>query len=747
MDDFAKSIGAIPRSQEQEDEFAKTIGAVPKAQVVASTEDNITPDTSLETPGATSTFARSAFDVPTFGFSDEIVGATHNLPGALKSIVNLTRDTPVIDADTEEYQAAKQKYAAETALGEEENRWSSRAGFAAGLLPSLLTGGAIAKGATGAVGLAAKMAPGAVTAMEAALPASRLGQFLAAAPKMAASGAALGAVSGAGRAEHGDVAEQAKTDALIGSILGPTLEGVLPAVAGSGHEALKKYNPTYNRMAEAASGVYNRGVDYLDENLRRKVLSEEGQKAADALVNTNKTISQQLTTEKQLAEPIDIDSLISPITEGVEKLKTIKPDTSKLENILASTSQQAASNLNKIEGRLSQATKSLAEKKAQLEALRQAKKEFTDKAMFSLDDTASAKAAASMEQVTKNETALASEISKLENEVATLPEIKNQVAAKAGESISAIKSQIDNMPNIPSSTYAGDVGKLETFADEISKNIFVTPQGQLPTAQIPAQEAVIRNMLTAGEAPLATSQGKSIANEVLKNIKSHYDQYGQTAELRDMMSKGLSAADMLEGVQSNPGMLDDTARETIKFTQSLLKASEDSKGSFQARELFDNADKLLNEVKNKAQELGRTDIVNSVDDFLAKASQTKQSAADWDMSRFLTNPMVPFTKSLPVRAAAAGASIAKTASNVASAPVNLTASFIKTASGQAHLDRLLADPNISQKSPSLYKYLDMLKNTQDEGKRKAIINIIQNNSVYTDLTKVESGDENGNETK
>lgn len=701
--------------------------------------NSIPEDKETEADSAMEVFGKQVLDVPTFGFGGEIAGALHNPAQAATAIGNLFRDEKN-QQDAKDYYDYVKQYEQEFEQGKEKHPLANAAGFVTGLVPSLLTGGAVTKGATGALSLGSKLVPEAVAI-------SRAGKMLAPVAKMATTGAALGAVTGAGEAENGEVLDQMKKNAAVGAVLGPVLEGLLPAAVKGGHESLKKYNPTYSRMSEAASGVYNRGIDYLDENLRRKVLSEEGQKAADALVNTTKTIKKQLDTEKQLAEPIDVDSLISPIAEGVEKLKTIKPDTSKLEESLINTRQNIAANISKVEGRLSQVTKDLIEKKQQLEALRQAKKEFTDKAMFSIDDEVSRKAAASMEQAAKTEKALTSDIAKLEQEAITLPQIKNQVASEGGQSISNISSQIENMPNLPSSTYASDVGKLENFSDELSRNIFVTPQGQLPSSKIPAQEAVIRNMLTSGEAPLSTQQGKSIATEVLNNIKSHYDKYGQTAELRDMMNKGLSAADMLEGVESNPAMLDDTARETIKFTQALVKASEQTKGSFQARELFDNAQKLLTEVKDKAAKLNRTDIVNSVDDFLNKSELTKQSAADWDLSRFLTNPNIPFTKSFPVRASAAGASIAKGVSKIASAPVSLTSSFLKTVSGQAHLDRLLSDPAIKQRSPSLYKYLGQLKDTQDEGKRKAIINIIQNNDIYNRLTKVESGEEDGEQTK
>lgn len=711
-----------------EEELKETeLFAAPSEQELAATRSVASEQP--ETPGYLSTGARAAGEIALADFDDELVAALQNPTGAYESTLNLFRDKPVETEETKAYDAAKQLYEQETELGKEAHPTANYLGKGVGLLASLAPMGAVSKGIGAGVGLAGKVIPGVGLASK-ALPASRLGTFLKAAPTMSATGAGIGALQAAGAAEKGKMAEDAASAAKIGAFLGPVVEGTLGHGIPALHEATKKVNPTYERMTKVAGDTFKEGVDFLDENLLRKILSEKGEEAAGTLSKTTKQIRTALDESRSQAAPMEAEAITKPALKELQALKTVKVDGGEKEQL-----QQLSVFVN---DRLSDNTKKLVAYRDELVNLRlqkqqleQSIKEATNKGLYNLDESVAQKSMASLDSMQSTKANIENKITKIENTARKLQQDTGDLLKKADEKATQLQHRIDNPIYEASSTYKGDVAKLETKLGEIPLKKGMQ-EGKLPADSLKELNRDIRDMQALGDESLKTGEAQKIANKMTQTLTEHFDETAPFhKELRGAMSESLTAADMLEG-NINKVSVDEAARDVIDFTKNLLKTEEQSKGSFQARELFDKAENLLRSVKEKAQTAGRDDIVQSVDTFTNQVQGTKKAAERWELGRFLTNPNIPFTKSLPVRASAITAGLSRT-------PAKFSSSFLKTASGQQWLDSKLADPTVS---PVMQKYLQTLKGSQDEGKRKAIIKILQDNPVYRSM--LPSGEEDGN---
>jgi hypothetical protein len=684
MDDFAKSIGAVPRTQEQDDEFAKAIGATPKTAE----------ETPTETDSWLKTATKNALQVGTMDFGDELAAAIHSPSGAATAIGNLFRSEQDQQAAPEYYNYQKQ-FLENLEAGKEAHPSARWLGAAAGLIPAAVTGGALLKGA-GAIGTA--VAPEAATAISSLAPQTMLGRIALGAAKSAPVGAGFGALQGAGEAEQGNVGEGAKSGAITGAILGPIAEGAISGL-GEGVKSLRKFSPHVDETLTAAErGVEN--IDYSKQDLLEQQANEISKASADEF---NKLVGQtgkQLGVAKEQAADLPLEKVMNPLEEGLAKQKSVRVG-------------QDSELLRKA---------ALAEKEALPELLDQ----IDNKAKAEIDSFP---------------------FDNIQDWISNKKQVMKETAIKKQELIRSIDQKQNYKPEMEyPSTFKSDAAKLESIASEVPRSEFVK-DGMIPAAKIEeVLNSRLKELQILGDNALQTPRGQQLANEIKDLIKQHYIETSPNFETANTATRDLlTAKGLMGGLQKSHDLTKDITSE-FKYTEGLAKTADTGKSGFKARHLFNQADQNIDNAiaqmeKSNSAEL--KEIAEGLKQYKANREGVVQSLEDVAMSRKLNNPNLPFYKTIAQK----GANVAGLTYKNSGAKT-LTDFLGSTANGKLIADaaaQAKASPRPTMQLAG--RTLDQLANAQTAGKRQAIINVIQNTESLRTIVKSLLGMEDGESIK
>lgn len=298
----------------------------------------------VETPGYLETIAHQVPQGLAFGLSDEIKGAISDPSGAYKTLANLVGGS-YPESETEQYKKSRDEERAALAATQEANPVTSIVSQLAG---GLIPGGAIAKG----VGMLAR-AP--LTGVQTA----------------ARAGALEGSLYGAGQSDA-DTAGEVAEDAAIGTALGGTLgaatgqlgrflggnkadiaSGALPA--GTKESMGLFQDIGQSKLGQRVKGFYEAGQNDVDlsseaaELARGKNIKDEAGKIIDVSAAKSKEVGRQIGEKVKQAGPFKPDSyeeVIQQLPQEVQeevvkvlpgKIKTMSDAPEVLQKELATT--------------------------------------------------------------------------------------------------------------------------------------------------------------------------------------------------------------------------------------------------------------------------------------------------------------------------------------------------------------------------------------------------------------------------
>lgn len=297
-----------------------------------------------ETPGYLETIAHQVPQGLTFGLSDEIKGAVSDPSGAYKTLANLV-GASYPESETEQYKRSRDEERAALAATQEANPVTSIVSQLAG---GLLPGGAIAKG----VGM---LAGSPLTALQTA----------------ARAGAVEGGLYGAGQSEAdtaGGVAKEAAIGTGLGGALGAATgqlgrflggnaddiaRGALPADTKQSMGVLNDFGQS--KLGQRIKGFYEAGQNDIDlsseaaELARGKNIKEEAGKIIDVSSAKSKEVGKQIGEKVKQAGPFKPDSyeeVLKQLPQEVQeevvkvlpgKIRTMSEAPEVLQNELAKT--------------------------------------------------------------------------------------------------------------------------------------------------------------------------------------------------------------------------------------------------------------------------------------------------------------------------------------------------------------------------------------------------------------------------
>lgn len=297
-----------------------------------------------ETPGYLETIAHQVPQGLAFGLSDEIKGAVSDPSGAYKTLSNLIGGN-YPESETEQYKKIRDEERAALAATQEAN---PKTAILSQLVGGLIPGGAVAKG----VGLLARVP---LTGVQTALRA----------------GALEGGLYGAGQSEAetaGGIAKEAATGTALGGALGAATgqlgkflggnkadiaSGALPADTKESIGVLKDFGQS--KLGQRIKGFYEAGKGDIDlsseaaEIARGKNIKEEAGKIIDVSSAKSKEVGKQIGEKVKQAGPFKPDSyeeVLKQLPQEVQeevvkvlpgKIKTMSEAPEVLQNELAKT--------------------------------------------------------------------------------------------------------------------------------------------------------------------------------------------------------------------------------------------------------------------------------------------------------------------------------------------------------------------------------------------------------------------------
>jgi hypothetical protein len=297
-----------------------------------------------EAPGYLETIAHQVPQGLTFGLSDELKGAVASPSGAYKTLANLI-GAEYSPEETEEYKKARDEERAKLAATQEANPVTSIVSQLAG---GILPGGAVAKG----VGMLAGVP---LTGIQTA----------------ARAGALEGTLYGAGQSEAetaGGLAKEATIGAGLGGTLGAATgqlgrflggnkadiaSGALPADTKESLGLLKDLGQS--KLGQRVKGFYEAGQGDVDlsseaaELARGKNIKEEAAKIIDVSAAKSKEVGEQIGERVKQAgpfKPTSYEEVLQQLPQEVQeevvkvlpgKIKTISEAPEALQNELAKT--------------------------------------------------------------------------------------------------------------------------------------------------------------------------------------------------------------------------------------------------------------------------------------------------------------------------------------------------------------------------------------------------------------------------
>lgn len=675
MDDFAKSIGAVPRSEQQEDDFAKSIGATPKTQE------------QQEDPGKIAALIRSGLSGITFGASPSLVGALQDPEGNLKlsNILGAAEQAGhylhlPVDINTpeaEDFRASRDAYANTLKQAEEAHPQISLAGHIGGaILPALATFGASAPESAAGV-------------------ANELGTFR----RMygnAKTGALLGGAAGIAQdtsdtLNPSDVAKNAAIGAGTGIVLPELFRGV-----GKAHNLLKDKSTTYEELArimgKTAGGMKLLGTEAKDAALQK--FKGESDEIASGLSKARDVVGGKVSQTKSAEPAKDISEIISNLQKGIKSEAVESPVMSKVAPKLQNLESKIDEISAKHQNRLSEQTKRLID----------LRKKSTSISAFDPANKSNIQA-----QISKTQ----STINKLQDEFDTkLAKMLDQ----RSELMSEIKAEPRTESIFGSKEAEEGASKIQDMIDRLQQRAKV--QGEDLTQASPAtvEDIVsnLKNISPAGQAPLKSPEMiqqaetarkaiKGLDSEALQNVKQQY-------------SKLAEADQALTGRSSDFLHKDQIAREDAIF-KKMIQASKDNQTS-------DIRNMQLAEQAKLLQEAGQPELAEKVTGLAKGAGQDYIDALRVNPKNLHEN-IIPKT----------GAVIGESLHGASQIPANIIKSLNDSKfAGPAiqKLDQLALQNKFSQ------TMIDTAKkaiSTQDQNKRNAAINVMLQSPTYRRLIK------------
>lgn len=694
--------------------------------------DMPTPDSALKT------FAKNALQTGTFDLGDELAAAVAHPAGAAKAIGNLFTEMPTNDADTQAYYQSKQEFLKNLEAGKEAHPVARWTGAAAGLIPAALTGGALLKG-VGAVGSA--VLPEAVTTIGAAQGAPAIARLAGFLGRSIPAGAAAGALQGAGEAERGQVGEQALKGAQVGAVLGPAVEaGAISA--GKGVSALRKFSPHIDETINALERGLA-GVNFANKEELEKAATKASQANTEEYNKAVKAVTNALKESKASAADLPVEEAVAPIKKGLEAQKSIKGITTAPED-LASTQAELANLKSSTSDIISSKKSKLADLKSQLDEIRAAKQSAQNQALLTPDESAAEKALSSMDSISQQESELTKQARDIQNslqtDIAKLGD-KSEILTKRAADLA---EQVKNPPLEYPSEFKSDAAKLESIMSQIPRATAVT-EGKIPASEIEQLlTSRIKELQSLGDNALNTANGRKIANEVRDLIRQHYTETAPDfAQLNQATADLLSAKGLMGGLEKTGDVAKDAAKQ-FKYIEGLLKTEKPGQAGMKAREMFGQADEKINNAIAQLEQTQSPDLqklAGELKQYQTNRAGVTQSLEDVAMAQKLGNPNSPFYKTIAQK----GANVSGLAINK-SGISTLADALSNTANGQylkQTAQQLRAKP--SKTSQIAANFADQLADTQDVGKRRAIINVIQNSTalrqIFSGILGVQDGEQ------
>jgi hypothetical protein len=324
----------------------KDLGFVPEETSNDLGDLGFSPEQSSETeaPGYLETLAHQIPQGASFGLSDEIKGAISDPSGAYKTLSNLIGGS-YPESETEQYKKVRDAERAALAATQEANPKTAILGQ---ILGGLLPGGAVARG----VGM---LAGAPLTGVQTALRAGALEGGLYGAgqsqadtvggiAKEAAAGTALGGTLGAATGQLGKFLGGNKADIASGALPKDTKES-LGLVKDIGQ----------SKLGQRIKGFYEAGQNDIDlsseaaEIARGKNIKDEAGKIIDVSTAKSKEVGKQIGDKVKQAGPFKPDSyeeVLKQLPQEVQeevvkvlpgKVKTMSEAPEVLQNELAKT--------------------------------------------------------------------------------------------------------------------------------------------------------------------------------------------------------------------------------------------------------------------------------------------------------------------------------------------------------------------------------------------------------------------------
>ena len=625
MDDFAKSIGAVPRTQEQDDEFAKSIGASAKIAEIPTESE---PDSAL------AVFGKQILDVPTFDFGGEIAGRVAQAGTAAANLFRSPEEQKQFD-----YDKFVKEYEENLEVGKEEHPAARWTGLAVGLIPAALSGGAVARG-LGAVGAAipgaakvmqvgkaveaakALQAAGKTTEAAAMMPSTltRLGAFGA---KAIPTGAAFGALQGAGAAQQGETQQGALEGAVTGAVVGPVAEG-FGAGLGKVHSAARQYSSIYDQGIRTLKNelVGNEILGrFIPKQKLAQVLSETEDIAQNARKFQDKELNKPLAEMAKNAPDVNLEDILQSTSEGVKSLG------SEVESV---ASKEAKKSIQKLDSEITDKSKKFSDLlksnksqqdilDSQITEIQNAKKSIQDKALLTADDEVADKLLASFESMSKQEENLLNKKIQLKKQEQNLINQNQEYTSSVTKQKQDLASKIGEKDFTPKGIYEADVSTINRFKQDIMNQ--AEAEGW-DLAKVPADKIVdwykqAKRYQYYGEKPFQKESRAVLEQKFINPIREILNtnpKYGELLEKSSEHLTGMERAGLLkEGLTAA-----DQENLLSKLADTMIKGEKESlSGLFSDAKKDDIVQHFINagdtQTANKIKTLSDTTIKELLD--------------------------------------------------------------------------------------------------------------------------------------
>jgi ABC-type transporter Mla subunit MlaD len=673
-----------------------------------------------DVPGSIASTLTGAGQGLTAGFGDELLGAIQNPVGAMQAASNLLGaniQSPSV-SDYEQKRDAVRKY---IESAESAHPYLTTAGKIAG---SLIPAGAVAKG-VGALGILPELASGAGLGARMALGAG----------EGALTGAGYGAVENVGEADK-NLASAAGQGALLGGATGGVLGATLPVagkMAKGVHNFAKENISTYAELADIL-GKEATGTKILGEPAQTanyENLVAQGEPVVNELKNLGGKFGKQQTLAASTLPELNIAPEVAEMQQGIKSkfgVSKLTPAENKVPEVakkLEDVNSQLKEVSDTVNDRLSENTKKLQEKLKQLQDLKQAKNDAMAKAMLSEDE----KSLASFDSIAKHVDSVNNEASTIQQDITKI----NEVNSKKIESLAAKKSTLENelqeaqkvaaQPPVENTTYnpefSGDInklqGRMEFLAQKYGGLENLSPEAQLE----------INDMLK-GISPLEGGLAQPVQNfsEDLRKVLSEKmkDASPEYSQAVSNTSKALTARDL---ALKNPSK--EFGAEAIKsadeYANRVYKAAKGEGGI-----TSDAITRQNKEAQQLLSGLGETELAS-------KMQALETPARNYELST-LTNKGNVYN---PLTLARKGIALVGRGTNVVNTPLIANTALKDVLANPSQLKNIA--PHIQ--SPTLKSLVSKIAESEDEGKKKAIMNIILNSPALRTSLKNTLGIKDG----